>query len=388
MTEPLDSPPEQLPPAPESKLVTGQSKKKQKKQKKQKIVLDVVIVEAEKIVGTKESLFGQLFGKPSVCNSSCKVILSDKQYVTQTVENELNPVWNEDCTFQYKEQHGTLRVELRQSFAFGSMALIGEATVDLTAVRPGDDVTDRWCDLQSPASESDTASVCGRVHLLLHATSPGDETALLSHFGEPLSYLPIRVSAGDIVLFNTSYWTAAAARMMQGTDWDHIGMIIRLPSGKLRLFESIPDGVNRFKLNERLRFYHRIGKIGFRRLLAVRTKEMLDGLHDFHLEVLGRPYKALANVLEMIRAFSSSNQTENLETIFCSELLAAAFKRMGLLSPELCANNFLPRDFETDRVPLLMGKFGPLKVFDRQGERPIPSAAVGSQEEVSLPPGP
>lgn len=88
----------------------------------------------------------------------------------------------------------------------------------------------------------------------------------------------------------------------------------------LYLFEATRDGVHLFHLDRRLAFYlESRTELGIRRLHTERTAEMKDALHDFIAEVEGRPYKT--NPLELFRALRDSNENDNLDTIFCSQLV-------------------------------------------------------------------
>jgi hypothetical protein len=54
----------------------------------------------------------------------------------------------------------------------------------------------------------------------------------------------------------------------------------------------------------------------------------------------------------------SAVREENLSSFFCSELVAEAYRRMGLLPEHPPANEYTPRDFSSERLtplPLLLG---------------------------------
>ncbi len=99
----------------------------------------------------------------------------------------------------------------------------------------------------------------------------------------------------------------------------------------------------------------------FTRLKVERTREMKEALHDFVDEVHGRPYKL--NPLELWRALRTSNDRDNISSIFCSQLVAAAFQRMGLLSTKLSSNNYLPVDFADKHLRLLKGRLEQVMVI-------------------------
>jgi hypothetical protein len=91
----------------------------------------------------------------------------------------------------------------------------------------------------------------------------------------------------------------------------------------LYLFEATRDGVHLFHLDRRLAFYlESRTELGVRRLRTERTEEMEAALHEFVAEVDGRPYKT--NPLELLRALRDSNECDNLDTIFCSQLVLVA----------------------------------------------------------------
>jgi len=133
--------------------------------------------------------------------------------------------------------------------------------------------------------------------------------------------------------------------------------------GELHLFESTPDGVFTSPLNRRLRFYLKGSTLGVRRLTLNRTPEMKQALSDFIKEVDGRPYKQ--SWMDLVRAWQGSHTNEDLSSIFCSELIAAAYKRMGLLDNSIPSNNYLPVDFalpNNPKVKLQLGKLEKIRM--------------------------
>jgi hypothetical protein len=58
----------------------------------------------------------------------------------------------------------------------------------------------------------------------------------------------------------------------------------------------------------------------------------------------------------MVKAAQKSNKESDLDAVFCSELVAAAFMKLGVLSSSgLSAANYTPKDFTRDGVELLDG---------------------------------
>ena len=112
-------------------------------------------------------------------------------------------------------------------------------------------------------------------------------------------------------------------------------------------------------------------RVAVRRLTDVtddQRKEMYQKLLKFREEMQGRPYEK--SDLELVRSalnFSESylnflsNDTEDLSSLFCSEMVAEAYKRIGLLKTERLSNNFTPDDFSSARDSELKLEFGKLE---------------------------
>ena len=108
-------------------------------------------------------------------------------------------------------------------------------------------------------------------------------------------------------------------------------------------------------------------QVAIRRLTGVddeKRHEMYKQLLSFRKKVQGRPYET--SDLELIRSGLGEdylsflqNDTEDLSSLFCSELVAAAYKFMGLLKTDKLSNNFTPEDF-TSRSELIL-EFGQLQ---------------------------
>lgn len=87
---------------------------------------------------------------------------------------------------------------------------------------------------------------------------------------------------------------------------------------------------------------------------------MLETLSQFRQEMKGRPYEE--DEIELIKAAYDGplgRNTEDLRSLFCSELVAEAYQRMGLLSDAQPANEYTPKDFSDEgELVLLKGKLG------------------------------
>ena len=96
--------------------------------------------------------------------------------------------------------------------------------------------------------------------------------------------------------------------------------------------------------------------------------EMLELRHTFQ----GKPYEKskwelLLSSLDIQEGFLSflRNQHEDLSSLFCSELVAAAYQRLGLLGKEKLSNEYTPDDFTSARnLQLNFGRLEPEEYID------------------------
>lgn len=182
------------------------------------------------------------------------------------------------------------------------------------------------------------------------------------------------IDTGDLVLFSGKGGESTLVRLLSNSRWSHIGMAVRLGDGDdVRLWEAAPsedltelehihapEGVRLVPLRERLGYYE--GDFAIRHLQVHRHSAMLSALHAFREEVDGLPYEK--DWLELFRAPYDgpfgANRKEALSSVFCSELVAAAYQRMGLLPSEPPSNEYIPADFASEAgLNLLQGALGP-----------------------------
>jgi hypothetical protein len=200
-----------------------------------------------------------------------------------------------------------------------------------------------WLPLYLPGSP--TANGVVRVRLQLNSKHSG----MLVRYGYPLITMPLRAHSGDLVLFTPDSTGARVVRMMTMCKWVHVGMVVMGHNDKLKLLEATAAGVTLRVLDTQLGAYHRAGSVvGLRRLCGVaRTATVIDALIEFVDQVEGTPYET--KYTQMLKAQKRANKEVDLDAVFCSELVAAAFMRLGLLqSRDMSASNFMPKDFATD----------------------------------------
>jgi hypothetical protein len=178
-----------------------------------------------------------------------------------------------------------------------------------------------------------------------------------------------QLKTGDILLFSGKGGISEGIKFFTLSKWSHVGMVYRFEDpndakGTVFCWESttlndladadsgkLTQGVQRVELSERLeRCFSKGYEISIRQLNTPLTNDMLKALNDFRHEVSGRPYEK--NKLELIKSTYDSvfgESKEDLSSLFCSELLAEAYQRMGLLTEKKPSNEYTPKDFSQDR---------------------------------------
>lgn len=82
-------------------------------------------------------------------------------------------------------------------------------------------------------------------------------------------------------------------------------------------------------------------------------------IEDFSLEMAGKQYEAktldVAHIKDgsfpqLAKCLWGLSAKEDLDRLFCSELVAAAYRAAGLLGPEINATNYAPGHFDDDRM--------------------------------------
>lgn len=191
-----------------------------------------------------------------------------------------------------------------------------------------------------------------------------------------VSYSVLRdeLKTGDLVLFSGKGPISAGIKLFTRSAWSHVGLVVRLPQfDSVLLWESttlndlvdldsgvLRQGVQLVSLSARLARYD--GPVSIRRLQDVTLgAQDWEALSSLRREVAGRPYE-LSN-LELVRSaydgFGGLNR-EDLSSLFCSELLAEAYQRMGLLDEAVPSSEYTPKDFAAKGgLRLLRGHLGP-----------------------------
>jgi signal transduction histidine kinase len=184
--------------------------------------------------------------------------------------------------------------------------------------------------------------------------------------------IEVRLQTGDIVLFKGLYINRMGEKSV-AAEWTHLGVVVRIPGTDEPLLwestplETIPDrqlrrpkkGAQLVSLRERLGTYE-TSVYAARYLKTARTPEMTQALYGFIYEVHGLPFPKDFQVIRKVihgRLFRRwwARKTR-FKSIFCSELVAESYMRMGLLPEAPPSSAYMPVDFSSARrLPLLRG---------------------------------
>lgn len=193
-------------------------------------------------------------------------------------------------------------------------------------------------------------------------------------------YANIRSSlkTGDLVLFSGKSFSSESIKWVTLSKWSHVTMVMVMPEYDfVCLWEATTDanlrdldapcahqGVQLVPLSERMRQYD--GAIALRRLEDVQLVQSdIDRLMVLRKKLARRPYEK--STLELMAAAYDGpfgNQHQNLSSLFCSELIAAAYQALELLPKGRSSkpsNEYVPADFseEHEELPWLRGRLGP-----------------------------
>eukprot|EP01103_Thecamoeba_quadrilineata_P019121 TRINITY_DN7614_c0_g1_i1.p1 TRINITY_DN7614_c0_g1~~TRINITY_DN7614_c0_g1_i1.p1 ORF type:complete len:510 (+),score=63.96 TRINITY_DN7614_c0_g1_i1:40-1569(+) len=283
-------------------------------------VIDLLLLEAK-----SDAFEGELF---------CAVYCGSQKFKTWTSKKTLNRlVWNMPCTFSETEDilfrifHKTGGIDVK----------LVEEKLQLSQL-PNNEVLDIILPFDTKSTKHK-----GSLHVILHKTRAYSPTALLSQRGIPNPYLPVRLDTGDIILFNNTHALSYGTKLFTWSQWDHVAMVVRNQKNRLKLLEATADGVCYFSFDRRMSFLFTKAKIAVRFLQVKRTPRMQQKLWEFVAQVRGRPFKQ--DLLQMVKAAEGIRNKEDLSSLFCSQLVAAAYQSYGVLSCEKPSNQYVPKDW-------------------------------------------
>jgi len=176
------------------------------------------------------------------------------------------------------------------------------------------------------------------------------------------------LKTGDIVLFSGKGAVSQGIKRFTFSHWSHVGMVIKSKEfDSILVWESTTlndvtkiKGVQISPLGQRIASYR--GSVSIRKLKVKRDKALLASLVQLRHKLRGRKYEE--SEIELIKSAYDGpfgHNTEDLSSLFCSELVAEAYQQMGLLSEEKPSNEYTPADFsykKRNKLKLLKGSLG------------------------------
>ena len=182
-----------------------------------------------------------------------------------------------------------------------------------------------------------------------------------------------KLKTGDVVLFSGKGGISAGIKWATLSRWSHVGMIVVLPeydfvtvwesttlSSIVDLDTKLPHkGVQLVPFSSRIEGYG--GEVAVRQLDGVTFDDGdIKNLMLLRRKLAGKEYEQ--DKIELIKAAYDGplgRNSEDLTSLFCSELVAEAYQRLGLLSEDKPSNEYTPADFSDKRqLKLLEGALG------------------------------
>ncbi len=198
------------------------------------------------------------------------------------------------------------------------------------------------------------------------------------------------LQTGDILLFSSYSPIMRLWKKLTACHWTHVGIAMRsAETDQLLLWESTTlkticdvhshraqSGVQVVLLSLRTATYK--GEVSYRQLdfsqadAGVTRDDLSRKLTAFRKRVKDRPFEAdLGKILKaFIDITRSRGKGADYSRLFCSELVAAAFKHAGFIDEGLPDEEYTPKDF-VER-PDILGKgvkLGPIEMFKFKPQR-------------------
>jgi hypothetical protein len=157
---------------------------------------------------------------------------------------------------------------------------------------------------------------------------------------------------GDVFLFKGHKFHDNVIRCCTNSDYNHIAIVVK-NGPELELFESTQMGVGCVPLEFYIDSYYwshmskQFHKVVVRQLSTAKgrgiSRQQRAEFVRYQEEMLGRKFNH--NPVTYMKALLAMPHREDMSTSFCSQLVAGAYKRMGILPPEPAASSYFPRDF-------------------------------------------
>jgi len=179
------------------------------------------------------------------------------------------------------------------------------------------------------------------------------------------------VTTGDIVLFSGRGFISRLLQFCQWSRWSHVGMVVRLPQfhhpllweatsldfkGDVLLDKPV-KGVRLVELGGAISSCS--GRVTIRHLHGINFNDMQHlALADLQQKLSGLPYeRSKRQLFKAWFDWFGRRNTEDLTSVFCSELVAEAYQTLGLLDETKPSNEYVPADFSEKRGLMVKGGY-------------------------------
>ena len=200
------------------------------------------------------------------------------------------------------------------------------------------------------------------------------------------------LQSGDVLLFSGKGLSSDVIRWFTGSHWTHVGVVVRLDeTDEPLLLESnlTPETVDLFsgaaqpgislvQIERKLNDYQ--GEIAIRRRqgepLTLRQRRLLRRLVK---RLYRRPYRHY--LWRQVIDHLPGARRRDYSAMFCSELVAELYRRLGWLPPDVRCGRFVPGHFAEPSFALQQGALQPPEWLKRCAERHVSS---GRQKKSDL----
>jgi len=180
-----------------------------------------------------------------------------------------------------------------------------------------------------------------------------------------ISDILARAETGDLVLFAGRGLVSATIRLFTRSRWSHVGLVIRDGSSGTPLLleatvteESVDTvlgrpvrGVQIVRLADKLAVYD--GTVVLRHLeIDERPANLEIDIYEMAALWRYRGYKSFTGTL-LLDLLSANRRPPHVHRLFCSELVAEVYKRLGLMTRTVRSSRYVPGDFGLADMPFL-----------------------------------
>lgn len=165
-----------------------------------------------------------------------------------------------------------------------------------------------------------------------------------------------RACTGDLVLFSGRGLVSGTVRLFTRSRWSHVGLVLRADDGEILMLEATntdeaPDialgrpirGVQVVRLSEKLANYD--GVVALRCLeVEARPEDFDERVRDIAELWRYRAYKDFTRTL-LLDLLTVNRRPQRVDRVFCSELVAEVYKRLGIMCRSVRSSRYVPGDF-------------------------------------------